>query len=91
MSMLIQEAISFATVLLVAVCIAGAVSVLYAFGLRFWSRASVDALTIGHLHAAEGGAHDRVHVITRLAAALCFAACAAIVLFALWLMIPAFH
>lgn len=90
MSMLMQEAISFATVLLVAVCIAGAVSVLYAFGLRFWSRASADALTIGHLHAAES-AHNRIHVITRLAAALCFAACAAIVLFALWLMIPAFH
>lgn len=90
MPALIQEAVSFATVLVVAVSIAGIVSPLYAFGLRFWSQASTDALTLGHLHAAkESPAH--VHVITRLAAAVCFAACVAIVLFALWLMIPAFH
>ena len=52
--MLTQEIVSFITVLVVAVCVACSISVLYA-------------------------------------SAVCFAACVAIVLFALWLMIPMFH
>ena len=85
--MMLQEIISFVTVLVVAICIASAVSVLYAFGLRLLSRASESAssgVAIG-LHRAPA------HIFTRLAAAMCFALCAAIVIFALWLMIPAFH
>lgn len=76
--MMEQEIVSFVTVLVVAVGIACAVSSLYALGIRLWARGSVEA---------EGGSH----LTSRLASCVCFAACVAIVLFALWLMIPLFH
>ena len=76
--MIEQEILSFATVLVVAVVIACAVSTLYAFGIRLWARGTAES---------EGG----THLTLRLASCVCFAACIAIVLFALWLMIPVFH
>lgn len=76
--MIEQEIISFVTVLVVAVVVASAISSLYALGLRLWARGAVEA---------EGGAH----MLPRLFSCVCFAACIAIVLFALWLMIPLFH
>lgn len=92
--MLLQEVTSFVAVLLTAVCIASAVSFLYAFGLRLWARAdsgaNAGAAVPGRV-AAVGSAHAPSHIMTRLASAVCFAACVAIVLFALWLMIPLFH
>ena len=53
-------------------------STLYATGLRLWAGSGVDG---------EGNAH----LMARLGSVVCFAACIAIVLFALWLMIPMFH
>ena len=76
--MISQEIVSFITVLVVAVCVASSISVLYASGLRLWAR-------------ADGDAERDWRIITRLGSAVCFAACIAIVLFALWLMIPLFH
>lgn len=76
--MISQEMISFVTVLVVAVCVASSISVLYASGLRLWARADGDDVR-------------GERIITRLGSAVCFAACIAIVLFALWLMIPLFH
>lgn len=40
---------------------------------------------------ADGDVGRELRLMTRLASAVCFAACVAIVLFALWLMIPMFH
>lgn len=76
--MISSEITSFATVLLVAVCVASAVSVLYASGLRLWAAGTLDA---------QGNAH----LGHRVCSVVCFIACVAIVLFALWLMIPLFH
>lgn len=76
--MITTELTSFATVLTVAVCVACAISVLYASGLRLWAAGSVDA---------QGNAH----ILHRVVSVICFTACVAIVLFALWLMIPMFH
>lgn len=76
--MLTQENVSFITVLVVAVCVACSISVLYASGLRLWAR-------------ADGDVGRELRLMTRLASAACFAACVAIVLFALWLMIPMLH
>lgn len=78
MDFFLQEALSFITVLLVAVGIASVVSVLYAMGLRLWASSAVDA---------EGNAH----LMERLGSVMCFTGCVVIVLFALWLMIPALH
>lgn len=78
MELFMQEASSFVTVLVVAICIASAISILYATGLRLWAGSAVDA---------EGNAH----LMARLGSVVCFAACVVIVLFALWLMIPVFH
>lgn len=76
--MVVSELVSFVTVLVVAVCIASSISVLYASGLRLWAR-------------ADGDVERNARIMTRLGSAVCFAACVAIVLFALWLMIPLFH
>ena len=76
--MIATEITSFVTVLVVAVCVASTISVLYASGLRLWADGRVDA---------QGNAH----LLHRLVSVLCFTACVAIVLFALWLMIPLFH
>lgn len=73
-----QEIVSFVTVLVVAVVIASVVSSLYALGLRFWAQGAVEA---------DGGAH----LTSRLVSCVCFALCVAIVLFALWLIVPLFH
>lgn len=73
-----EEIMSFVAVLVVAVGVASVISCLYALGLRLWERGAVEA---------DGGAH----MIPRLFSCVCFAGCIAIVLFALWLMIPLFH
>lgn len=77
--MLEQEIASFVTVLVVAVGIASLVSVLYATGLRFWAA--------GQSAVESGGSH----VAHRTVSCICFTACVAVILFALWLMIPIFH
>ena len=76
--MIASELINFATVLAVAVCVACAISVLYASGLRLWAAGDVDA-------------QGTPHLLHRVVSVVCFTACVAIVLFALWLMIPMFH
>lgn len=73
-----SEIISFLTVLLVAILVAGSVSSLYALGLRLWLTAN-----------AQG--ESASHVTFRIASVICFAGCVCIVLYALWLMIPIFH
>lgn len=73
-----EEIMSFLTVLVVAIVVAGGISTLYACGLRLWAAGAVET---------DSGSH----MISRLASIVCFAACVAIVLFALWLMIPLFH
>lgn len=69
---------NFVLVLAVAVGVAGAIGLLYASGLRLWAAGALDG---------KGNAH----LGHRIVSVICFAACVAIVLFALWLMIPAFH
>ena len=76
--MIASELINFATVLAVAVGVACAISVLYASGLRLWPAGDVDA-------------QGTPHLLHRVVSVVCFTACVAIVLFALWLMIPLFH
>lgn len=78
MELFMQEITSFVTVLVVAICVACVISTLYATGLRLWAGSGVDG---------EGNAH----LMARLGSVVCFAACIAIVLLALWLMIPMFH
>lgn len=73
-----QEALNFLLVLVVAVVIAGGISVLYASGLRLWAKGAVDS---------EG----RAELLPRIGSVICFGACVVIVLFALYLIIPAFH
>ena len=75
-----QELINFATVLIVAVGIAGGIGVMYASGLRLWSKS-------GASQSADGSPN----YLVRFASVACFAACVVVVLFALWLMIPMFH
>ena len=75
--MIASELINFETVLAVAVGVACAISVLYASGLRLWAAGDVDA--------------QGAHLLHRVVSVVCFTACVAIVLFALWLMIPMFH
>jgi hypothetical protein len=77
---MLQELLNFVVVLVSAVAIAGSVGALYANGLRLWAAAEEGA-----------GAHEHVSITRRTGSAVCFGACAAIVLFALWLMVPAFH
>ena len=73
-----EEVISFLTVLIVAVVIAG-IGTMYATGLRLWARST----------AAEQEGHGFMGA--RIASVACFVACVVVVLFALWLMIPLFH
>ena len=73
-----MELRNFAIVLACSVCIAGAVGALYANGIRLLSIAQQDAEGIHHMK-------------TRILASVSFAVCVAIVLFALWLIIPIFH
>lgn len=73
-----QEVMSFLTVLVVDICVAGAICVLYASGIRMWARGAVDS---------EGNAH----LGARIVSVCCFIACVLIVLFALYMIIPVFH
>ena len=75
--MIMSEVVNFATVLVVAVCVAGSIAALYASGLRLWAAGDTDT--------------QAAHLTSRIWSAVCFAACVAIVLFALGLMSPAFH
>ncbi len=70
--------LNFVIVLVCAVAIAGSLAALYANGVRLLAVASGDAEGVHHLKC-------------RVGAAFCFAVCIAIVLFALWLIVPAFH
>lgn len=72
--LIMQEVTGFATVLITAVVVAGAIATLYSCGLRLWEKGT------------DGGS-----AVLRAVSVVCFAACVAIVLFALWLMIPIFH
>ena len=83
--MVMQEIGSFLTVLVVAVCAAGAVAALYATALRLWALGSAEASKA----AGTGEGAERPHA--KAGAIACYVACVAIVLFALWLMIPVFH
>ena len=74
-----EEVISFLTVLIVAVVIAGGIGTMYATGLRLWARST----------AAEQEGHGFMGA--RIASVACFVACVVVVLFALWLMIPLCH
>ena len=47
--MIATEITSFVTVLVVAVCVASTISVLYASGLRLWADGRVDAQGNAHL------------------------------------------
>ena len=76
---MLQELLNFVLVLVTAVAVAGSVGALYANGLRLWASAE------------QHGMHEHVSITRRTGSAVCFAACVAIVLLALWLMIPAFH
>lgn len=75
---MMAEITSFVTVLVVAICVACAISTLYASGLRLWAGGGLDS-------------NGNAHILHRVCSVLCFTACVAIVLFALWLMIPLFH
>ncbi len=76
--MITTEISSFITVLVVAICVASAISVLYASGLRLWVAGGLDA-------------QGSPRIMHRVCSVICFTACVAIVLFALWIMIPLFH
>ncbi|MDU6010870.1 MAG: hypothetical protein E6Y86_02325 [Slackia sp.] len=72
------DVVSLVQTLVVVVAVSATLSMLYSFGIRLWSQGLLDA---------EGNAH----LMHRIGAVLCFMGCVAIVLFALWVMIPAFH
>ncbi|MDO4442369.1 MAG: hypothetical protein Q4B69_00620 [Slackia sp.] len=76
--MILQEMADFVTVLLVTVGVSGLVASLYACGLRLWS-------------AQDSTSNDGSCSLRRAGSIACFVACAFVVLFALWLMIPVFH
>ena len=73
-----QQVLSFLTVLVVTVCVASAISALYATGLRLFAGATKSRRVRGHR-------------VLRAAGGVCFALCGIIVLFGLWLLIPFFH
>ncbi len=77
--MVMQEIGSFIAVLVVAVGVAAVIGTLYATGLRLWAKSEPQG---------EGGS---VNAGARAGSITCYAVCVAIVLFALWLMIPLFH
>lgn len=73
-----QEIAGFLTVLVTDIVIACSIAALYSSGLRLWARGT-KVTTTGS------------HITLRVASSLCFAACVAIVIYALWYMIPYFH
>ncbi len=73
-----EQAMNFLLVLGVAVAIAGSVGSLYASGLRLWAKGVLDK---------QGNAE----LLPRIGSVICFGGCVVIVLFALYLIIPAFH
>ena len=84
---MLQELMSFAIVLVVAVCVAGAVSVLYACGLQLLQPQAPDGAR-GADTAGTANAHSH-SALRRAGAVACFAACVAIVLVALYLIVGA--
>ena len=73
-----QEIGNFISVLFTAVVVACVISVLYSSGIRLWAAGALDS-------------NGNAHLMHRIGAVVCFVLCVAIVLFALWLMIPFFH
>lgn len=67
--------LSFVIVLATAIGIATSVTALYALGLRFWA----------------WGTPHQGNALARAASVICFGLCVAIILFALWLIVPQFH
>jgi hypothetical protein len=91
---MVNELISLLLVLVVAIAVAGSVCGLYSLGILLWYGPSAKgAASPAGAAAVEGqasvAAGDRGG--KRAAAVVCFGACAVIVLFALWLIIPIFH
>ncbi len=78
METVFMEFLNLLLVLGVDILVAGAVSCLYATGLRFFIGTGV-------------GEDGQKTGVNRPVAYICFAACICIVVFALWLIIPAFH
>lgn len=76
--MIMHEIANFIIVLASAVGISSLIGALYASGLRLWAAGTLDT---------DGDAH----LLHRIGSVVCFSACVFVVLFALWLMIPAFH
>jgi uncharacterized Tic20 family protein len=73
-----QSMLNLLAVLACAVGVACVIGALYAWGLRLWAAGAVDE---------QGNAH----IGARVGSVICFSLCIALVLFALWLTIPAFH
>lgn len=73
-----QSIVNLLIVLATAVGVACVIGGLYAFGLRLWAAGAVDE---------QGNAH----IGARVGSVVCFSLCVTLVLFALWLTIPAFH
>lgn len=73
-----REVLDFVIVLAATVGIASSIALLYSLGLRLW----------------EGGTkirRVRAPQLRRLGGIICFMLCIAIVVYALWLIVPAFH
>lgn len=77
-----SEVIDFFVVLIVAVVVAGVIGSLYAFGVRNMIESNEDM---------QGNKLAQVDTTKRTIALVCFGLCICIIIFALWLMIPAFH
>lgn len=87
---MLQELMSFAIVLVVAVCVAGTVSVLYACGLQLLQSQATDGARGADTASSAGTENARTHsALRRFGAVACFAACVAIVLVALYLIVGA--
>lgn len=71
-----QEVTGFVAVLVTTVAVAALIAVLYSFGLRLWEK---------------GIQGQRGATAAKTVSVACFAACIAIVLLALWLIVPVFH
>ena len=85
---MLQELVSFAIVLVVAVCVAGTVSVLYACGLQLLQPQTADGARGADTADSAGTANARsAGTLRRAGAVACFAACVAIVLVALYLIV----
>ena len=94
-----QELMNFATVLIVAVGIAGCIGVYLDFGAFIYvhringvaARKPEDNERLWAKSGVPEGGDGSPNYLFRFASVACFAACVVVVLFALWLMIPMFH